>query len=434
MKKLLLIPLICLSLVGCAQPTLNVGAKDTKEWEKAGKEYLKLKSDKILSSKKIVKYKKQKVLSFGSATSTASTTKKDITEIVIDESYIEYDYVSDVITSKKPYFTKDKFANAEILDKNSIAFYSEDWWYKDGDVIYEIVKGATTTEEAFKDQTKLSLLEKAKNLILPTANAVETYNSSGTYTPPSAGTVEYLIVAGGGGGGGDRAAGGGGGEFSTGEVEVTVQEYTVTVGLGGDGAVISTSNPTNGGDSSFGGVTATGGGSGASANPSVVSAGDGGNGGGGFGQDLGNITGGTGDPGFDGGDGFGPGTYGSGGGGGAAEEGDDGVNGQSGKGGDGLPSSLSGSEVYYSGGGGASKTNFGSTHGAGGLGGGGDGGTSDGEDGEDGDANTGGGGGGGANNPSAGGGKGGSGIVILSFTAAPTPSTEIRDDTLFFKQ
>src|SRR6056300_344268 len=75
-----------------------------------------------------------------------------------------------------------------------------------------------------------------------------TYTSSGTFTPEIVGNIEYLIVAGGGGGGGVYHAGGGGaGGLLNGTISVTAQDYTITIGSGGQG-----------GAASFGGVAGVG--------------------------------------------------------------------------------------------------------------------------------------------------------------------------------
>lgn len=95
-------------------------------------------------------------------------------------------------------------------------------------------------------------------------------------------TINVLIVAGGGGGGGGYYAGGGG---AGGILEGTVSNhqpgtYNVTAGAGGDGGIGLNGTATNGGDSSFGSVTALGGGRGGSGPGTNDSGGDGGSGGG----------------------------------------------------------------------------------------------------------------------------------------------------------
>ena len=78
-----------------------------------------------------------------------------------------------------------------------------------------------------------------------------------TFTPTFTGTVEVLVVAGGGGGGSSWGGGGGGG----GVISARAQPVTATVGvpITVGGCASSTSN---GGNSVFGALTATGGGQG----------------------------------------------------------------------------------------------------------------------------------------------------------------------------
>ena len=107
-------------------------------------------------------------------------------------------------------------------------------------------------------------------------------DSSGGYLAPTGITsVEYLVVGGGGGGGGTLGGGGGAGGFRTGTLAVTAgQHYTLTVGAGGAGAGTTANNGTNGANSVFATITATGGGGGGSDNPENGLAGGSGGGGG----------------------------------------------------------------------------------------------------------------------------------------------------------
>jgi len=107
------------------------------------------------------------------------------------------------------------------------------------------------------------------------------YSNYTSSTWSTSGNADYylpiltvLVVAGGGGGGMDMGGGGGGGVIST-TLSITPQTYTVTVGSGGIGAPAAGTNgqptayqytipATNGGNSSFGGLTAIGGGRGGS--------------------------------------------------------------------------------------------------------------------------------------------------------------------------
>ena len=74
---------------------------------------------------------------------------------------------------------------------------------------------------------------------------VHTFTSNGTFTPTSVsgdGFVEYLVIAGGGAGAADGSTtagngGGGAGGYRTGMLAVTAQDYSITVGAGGVGAL-----------------------------------------------------------------------------------------------------------------------------------------------------------------------------------------------------
>ena len=235
--------------------------------------------------------------------------------------------------------------------------------------------------------------------------------------------VEVLVVAGGGGGGSWHGGGGGGGGLIySSAVSVTPgSAATVTVGAGGTGggntnAGTSPNGGGNGGNSVFGSLTAIGGGGGGSYPNNGSSGGSGGAGS----NWSGGATGGsaTSGQGFAGGSNSGVGQDNYGGGGGGAGGTAKGLSNNSG--GDGLPYNISGTQTYYSGGGGAGVypgyTN-GTSYGYGGLGGGGNGG--DGPHGGgttpgNGSSNTGGGGGGVADLSKIGG-SGGSGIVIVRY-------------------
>ena len=212
-------------------------------------------------------------------------------------------------------------------------------------------------------------------------------------------TIEYLVVAGGGAG---TYAGGGAGGLLTGTTSVAGgTQYTVTVGASAS-------------DSVFG------------SNVIVAKRGGGG------GQDGGSGGGSTQRPGYSPiGRGIYPGSsyidaprqgydgaYGQdgvtsytagGGGGGAGGPGQTGSGFNGGYGGIGVASSISGTSLYYAGGGAGGTNKAGGNGGAGGAGGGGDGGYAPGADpyGTAGMANTGGGGGSNA--------TGGSGIVIVRY-------------------
>ena len=245
---------------------------------------------------------------------------------------------------------------------------------------------------------------------------VQSFTSSTTWTAPTGVTsVNYLVVAGGGGGGSAATGvsmGGGGGAGGLLQGQLTVvpgTTYTVTVGAGGSAG-------TNGGNSVFGSITATGGGAGAGGISSFVYAQNGGSGGGG-----GPYTGlqkgsGIAGQGFDGGS---AGNIDAAGGGGGSS----GVGGSissgtvGGAGGPGTVVGITGSNVTYAGGGGGGAY-LGYTGGAGGSGGGGAGGAN--ADGANATGYGSGGGGAGQYGNTHVGGSGSGGIVILAYGSSPT--------------
>ena len=245
----------------------------------------------------------------------------------------------------------------------------------------------------------------------------------------AASAVELLVVAGGGGGGMGTAGGGGAGGyryFSSHAVSAGA-EITVTVGAGGAGSTSTSSKGASGGNSVFGSISATGGGGGGSRNSQTGVAGGSG-GGAGFNASTagaGNAGSYTPVEGYAGGTGY---SDTGGGGGGAGAVGAASVSGTGGNGGIGAVASIitaalanthsvgevSGSDVYFAGGGGGGINQAYATIGDGGTGGGGDGsrtgvGTAA-------TAYTGGGGGGGAyTGTHHAGGAGGAGVVIVRF-------------------
>ena len=248
-----------------------------------------------------------------------------------------------------------------------------------------------------------------------------TFPWSGTFTPLTSLTADYLVVAGGagaggaytdanifgsggGGAGGVRCtvgATGGGGSLES-ALSLTATAYTVTVGAGGAGGGDNT-NGTSGSNSVFSTITSTGGGRSENAG--------GGNGaaGGGGGSGAGGTGGAaTANQGFAGGNGGG-GTRSGGGGGGAGVAGTAASGSGAGAGGNGITTSISGTSTTYAGGGGGAHGTGGSSA-NGGTGGGGNGGAPA----TSGTANTGG-GGGGRRTYGASGGSGGSGIVIVRY-------------------
>jgi hypothetical protein len=308
---------------------------------------------------------------------------------------------------------------------------------------YPFVVQAATTEGTVNRQFSIQVI--ANPFVVATGGTIttdgddkiHTFNNSSNFVVSNAGTspnnaVQYLVIGGGGGGGagqasdGNHCSGGGGGAGgvlynNAKDFTVTAQTYSITVGGGGAGGS-GQARGTNGSSATFSNITSAGGGGGGSANTETGLAGGSG-GGAGNDFDSGVVSGGAGNTpatspsqGNNGGgsNGGAGGNYGSGGGGGAGAAGTNGAT-NAGAGGNGVQLSISGSSVYYGGGGGAGVySNAGAS--AGGLGGGGNAsnGTANGGNGTD---NLGGGGGGVSNliNNSLTGGTGGKGVVIIRY-------------------
>jgi len=263
--------------------------------------------------------------------------------------------------------------------------------------------------------------------------------------------VSYMVIGGGGGGGSnppftDAGRGGGGGaggfrEFKSpvtpysnscmGQstpISVTAATFPIAIGAGAPGGFSS-----NGSNSTFSTVIATGGGSGGIRNPAfpgapgAISGTPGGSGGGGGTYSGAGAVGSGNTPpvspsqGNNGGSGTeGTPQYGGGGGGGATAVGGTGTTSAGGVGGAGTTTSITASPVARSGGGGGAVQETSPYAGAGGAGGGGAGAGRAGPlyAGTAGTVNTGGGGGGagGTNfNGNGAGGQGGSGIVVIRY-------------------
>ena len=262
------------------------------------------------------------------------------------------------------------------------------------------------------------------------AGSAGTVSNTSWTCPEGVTSIEVLVVAGGGGGGSRHPGGGGGGGviYNSAYPVTPGTAYTVTVGAGGAGKILTSNiSGDNGSNSVFGNLTAIGGGGGGTY---LQPGGSGGSGGGG--GEGGTTVGGNGTA----GQGFAGGgqrnasvTYGgAGGGGGAGGPGTDGgmwaANGvgRPGAGGPGLAFAISGTMTYYAGGGGgAAYNNLGI--GLGGIGGGGNG-TLESATPPNGTASTGGGGGGNASGIyySYYSGTGGSGTVIIRYTLADATS------------
>lgn len=248
-----------------------------------------------------------------------------------------------------------------------------------------------------------------------------------TLTVTQAGPVMFALV--GGGGGGSHGGGGGGGviDHYWEDVWVDPGSYTVAVGAGGSGTSASSDvRGTAGGNTTFAGFTAVGGGGGGAYGATQANGGSGGSGGGGGGGGgSGAGSGGTGTfnkpevQGYAGGasPGASGGCYTSAGGGGAGQLGAAGASCTGGEGGDGLYSVVatlvaSGTPTYWGGGGSGGRGNSGGSC-AGSVPAGGTGGGGGGADTTAGTANTGGGGSGGCAATGTNGGAGGSGKAII---------------------
>ena len=234
-----------------------------------------------------------------------------------------------------------------------------------------------------------------------TTASTEVYNGS-VWGSLGGYSIQYLVVAGGGSGGSNQAGGGGGGGVISSSVLVNSgTAFSITIGAGGSGS--------NGSNTTFGSLTAIGGGRGGGVNANGSTGGAGG--GGGFQGGNTTIPGsGTTNQGFAGaaGQGNGTGGNGNGGGGGGAGKVGNGLNG-----GDGLQTNITGNYTTFYGGGGGSCGTSGAT--GGGTGGGGAGGAGNGA-GTAGTANTG--GGGGADSAA-----GGSGVVLVAYQSATQKGT-----------
>lgn len=258
---------------------------------------------------------------------------------------------------------------------------------------------------------------------------------SHTWNNPGVSEVEVLVVAGGGGAGKRHGGGGGAGEVIYSSAFSVSGDQSVTVGDGGAGASGLKNPPKgdNGANSSFGTLTAVGGGGAGTFTDDYTRA-DGKNGGSGGGAAEQNPTtyGGSGQSGSSGGDVIGDGSpYIGAGGGGQTQAGqtvDPGAGDPGGDGGDGayhgdVFGDTYGENGYFGGGGGGAGDGGGA--GTGGLGGGADGVQGD-TEGLNGMANTGGGGGGSRSataNADIDGGDGGSGIVIVRYESPPSSPT-----------
>lgn len=309
---------------------------------------------------------------------------------------------------------------------------------------FDIVATATDAESNVTTNTReFSITVKAP--------VIQEFTSTGSSTfsvPTGVTVVDVLVVAGGGAGGNQVGGGGGAGGLIYRPQFPVTPGGSVSYSVGGGGVPNSQTAPQTvsiGQDSTFGTLTAQGGGAGGSYPGGLAT--QGGSGGGADGDNPNGQGQGTQpqQPGDSGTYGFGnpggqgnPDLWGGGGGGGAGAGGNNAANDQGGNGGVGKQYDISGSQIYYAGGGGGTSNGDARTpnNAAGGLGGGGNGASNhpqggsptnsinpDNRGADPGAANRGGGGGGGRdfggqNNPGgdvSDGGSGGTGIVIVSY-------------------
>ena len=273
------------------------------------------------------------------------------------------------------------------------------YWYLDGDFVgsgtTNTFQGELPNENDLFYLTAKYLIDgnltgfsNEVALIFYREDIKETFPSNGTIViPPGYHFMRYLIVAGGGGGGGANnpnvggtiaGGGGGAGGLLTGTINNPVAgTYNVVRGQGAGGG---TSDNRNGGNSSFYGMTAIGGGKGSGNTAftnNVYNAGSGGSGGGGRrGSSTTTSGGAAGTSGQGNSGGSGNATFNTGGGGGG--RGGNGGSGSNPVGGAGVTNNISGSNVTYArGGNGGSSTSSGAAATV--VGGGGGGGWQQGE-------------------------------------------------------
>jgi hypothetical protein len=232
-------------------------------------------------------------------------------------------------------------------------------WYHDGTDWGRI-------SSAFDPETDISYTGDMDFVDEGDGNWNITLTTSGTLTftvePPEA-AIDVLLVAGGGGGGkaltdsGGGGAGGGGGAVYDEDHAVTAGDYPVVIGAGAVATTSSSVRGNLGGNSTFDGLTATGGGGGGSGTSTT---GRGGGCGGGGAANAGSGAAGT-----QGGNGANAGAINGGGGGGM------GGNGSGTAGGVALSNSITGTAVGYAGGGGGGVSGGGAQSNTPGGGGGG---------------------------------------------------------------
>ena len=235
---------------------------------------------------------------------------------------------------------------------------------------------------------------------------VHKFVQSDSFVSTSTAACAYLVVGGGGGGGGDHSGGGGGGQVISGSASLSAGTYPIVIGAGGSpGGPRNGVYATNGGSTTFNGLTAIGGGGGGQYSDQPGAGGASGGGGASFGSGAaGGLAVTYGITGYNGAAGNNSGAGGGGGGGG---------NGSQSAGGIGISSSITGTAVGYGGGGGGADN----ANGFGNDGGGNGSATTTGA--TSGTSSRGGGGGG--NTSMQPGTMGGSGVVVIRYPATSAP-------------
>ena len=290
--------------------------------------------------------------------------------------------------------------------------------------------GTSANRPSLQSNTAIQWTNTGSQAYSVLAGSAGTVSNTSWTCPTGVTSIEVLVVGGGGSAGSRHPGGGGAGGllYNSAFPVVPGTAYSVTVGTGGAGVILTSNiNGNNGTSSVFGTLTAVGGGAGGTYLINGFSGGSGGGGGEGGTTIGGAGTTGQGHPG--GGQRNAVATYGgAGGGGGAGGPGTDGgvwaVNGvgRPGAGGPGLAFAISGTMTYYAGGGGGAAYNsLGNS--LGGQGGGGNGVLASATP-PSGTASTGGGGGGNATGTTLSyySGSGGSGTVIIRYTLADATS------------
>ena len=362
----------------------------------------------------------------GDGSGVAVNTISDPTDFRLLRSIQPSDYTSSTFSNVEIYLPNYTSSNYKlfsvdtVLENNATAtgmgFIAGQW--SDTAAITSITLGGTGGNLLSGSTFYLYGISNVTSTTKATGGIVSsdgTYNYhmfpySGTFTPTTAISADYLVIAGGGGG---WVGGGGAGGYRTSiggsPLSLTATSYSVTVGAGG------APQGTSGSNSIFSTITSTGGGAGAGSVPVF----NGGSGGGGSNDatnyGTGNAGGYSPSEGNNGGSRVSGQTSGGGGGAGAVGGNASGTTGGAGGNGSNSASTWAtatqtGVNGYYAGGGGGGGIGQG---GLGGLGGGGNAEQVGVLSGRPGIANTGSGGGGQYNVATVG--NGGSGLVIIRY-------------------